>query len=232
MLLKEQKILSEELRELYEQVPATCCASSGECCELTESEMVEGYATMFPLYRAEYVNIVSYVRKHFSEVKQQKLLSHTEERPQKCPFLDAEKRCTIYPVRPLICRTYAVMNMQTIDDAVTRYKGKVPDQWLRNFARREGGMVCPRVVVTQSEKLARHVENLVTSAYERVLSRLSRKTDILETSERKELVRRLIGSSLPERWSWGGFNAVTFAPMGWVKRNLRKYWKKSELKIM
>ena len=109
--------LAAELQDVYGDVPPTCCANSGECCVLTESEMKEGYATMFPLYRAEYVNIVQYVRSHFSGKRQEELLSFTDERPQQCPFLEQDNRCGIYPVRPLICRTYAVMDRRTIEEA-------------------------------------------------------------------------------------------------------------------
>ena len=50
-----------DLEVLYDQVPATRCAGTGDCCALTEEEFDTYYATMFPLYRAEYVHIVDYV---------------------------------------------------------------------------------------------------------------------------------------------------------------------------
>ena len=55
-----------DLEVLYDQVPATRCAGTGDCCALTEEEFDNYYATMFPLYRAEYVHIVAYVEQHFS----------------------------------------------------------------------------------------------------------------------------------------------------------------------
>ena len=58
--------LSSQLQILYDQVPSTCCASSGECCALTDAEFDQGWATMFPLYSAEYLHIAEYVRTHFS----------------------------------------------------------------------------------------------------------------------------------------------------------------------
>ena len=222
--------LAEELRELYEQVPATCCASSGECCFLTEKEMEEGYATMFPLYRAEYLNIVRWVGEKFPGEKREELLAVTEERPRRCPFLAGDNRCTIYPVRPLICRTYGVMTPSAIAEAVERHEGEVPEGWLRGFAIREGGMVCPRVMVTQPEKLARHAFNLITSAYERALVRLGGRVELVEGEERQKLIRRLIGRRLPERWTWGGFNALRFAPLEWIRTNLGKYWNRAEFR--
>ncbi len=222
--------LAEELRVLYDQVPATCCANSGECCSLTEKEMEEGYATMFPLYRAEYLNIVRWVTENFSEERRKELLAVTEERPRRCPFLAADNRCSIYPVRPLICRTYAVMTPATIAEAVERHEGEVPERWIRSFAIREGGMVCPRVMVTQPEKLVRHAHNLIASAYERALVRLGRNIDLVEGEQRQKLIRRLIGRRLPERWTWGGFNALRFPPLEWIRTSLGKYWNKAEFR--
>ena len=222
--------LAEELQSLYEQVPSTCCANSGECCVLTEQEREEGYATMFPLYRAEYLNIVRWVGEKFPGKRREELLAATEERPRRCPFLAGDNRCSIYPVRPLICRTYAVMTPETIAKAVERHEGEVPERWLRAFALREGGMVCPRVMVTQPEKLVRHAYNLITSAYERALVRMGRRVELVEGEERQKLIRRLIGRRLPERWTWGGFNALRFAPLEWARTNLGPYWNRAEFR--
>ena len=221
--------LAIELQGVYNDVPSTCCANSGECCVLTDKEMEEDYATMFPLYRAEYVNIVEYVRDNFSQERQDELFSFTEERPRQCPFLGEDNRCGIYPVRPLICRTYAVMDLGTIEEAAQRHQGEVPDSWIHAFVRREGGMICPRVMVTEPAKLLRHARNLVTMAYERALTRLSRKVE-LATGERKKLIRLVIRRrDWPVRWTWGGFNTLRFAPVEWLRGQLPEYWRKSKL---
>ena len=221
--------LARELEALYEQVPSTCCANSGECCELTEEEMEEGYATMFPLYRAEYAHIVDHVRSTFPEERQRELLTFTEERPRRCPFLGPDRGCTIYAVRPLICRTYAVMNPDTIREAAQRHGGEVPEEWIRRFVRREGGMLCPRVTVMQPEKLIRHARNLVTGAYEHALSRLSHRLPLV-TREREKLIRPLIRRrSWPLRWTWGGYNALTLTPLEWVRSKLKTYWRRAQL---
>ena len=73
---------------------------------LTETEFDEEYATMFPLYAAEYLNIAAYVREHFPRPRSDALLAFTEERPRRCPFLGSENECTIYPVRPQQCRNW------------------------------------------------------------------------------------------------------------------------------
>ena len=221
--------LSARLQALYDQVPATRCANSGECCVLTEEEFDNDYATMFPLYSAEYRNIVEFVKSNFSEERQRQLLDFTEERPRRCPFLGPDHRCTIYPVRPLICRTYAVMNHQTIAEAAGRSRGNLPEDWIRGFVLREGHMVCPRVTVAEPEKLERHARNLITSAYERELTRLSLEVE-LAARERKRVYQRLTGRrSWPLRWTWGGFNSLCFSSLEWMRSHLGRYWKKAEL---
>ena len=225
-----EETLSQQLQMLYDQVPSTCCANSGECCALTEEEMQQGWATMFPLYTAEYANIVDHINEQFSPERRDELLTNTVERPQRCPFLANDNRCTIYPVRPLICRTYAVMNPQTIEDAVEKHRGTLPEGWLKEFAIRESGMLCPRVRVTDPEKLERHAYNLLTSAYERALIGLS-KTVALAEGSRAQFIRRIMSRrSWPVRWTWGGFNSIAQSPMEWLKGHFKDYWQRAELK--
>ncbi|MSR83763.1 MAG: YkgJ family cysteine cluster protein [Candidatus Latescibacteria bacterium] len=221
--------LSSQLQLLYDQVPSTCCASSGECCALTDAEFDQGWATMFPLYSAEYLHIAEYVRTNFPSQRQQELFSFTQERPRRCPFLGENHACTIYAVRPLICRTYAVMDRQRIDQALVRYRDVLPETWLKGFARREGSMLCPRVRVTQPEKLEQHIYNLITGFYERALRRIHDRLD-LAGPERRALLFRLTGRrEWPLNWTWGGFNALCAAPADWVRAQFPEYWKKAKL---
>ena len=223
--------LAAQLQALYDQVPSTCCANSGECCALTEDEMRQGWATMFPIYTAEYVNIVDYITEHFSPSRREELLSFKEERPQRCPFLaEEDNHCTIYPVRPLICRTYAVMTPETIEQTVEEHGGTLPDSWRKEFAAREAGMLCPRVRVMEAEKLRQHAYNLVTSAYERALIQLS-KGVTLAADARAQFVRRITRSRRwPVRWTWGGFNSIAQASTEWMTEHFKGYWRRAELK--
>ena len=221
--------LSAELQSLYDQVPATRCAQSGECCVLTEEEFTSDYATMFPLHRAEYENIRRYVMENFSSMRQRQLLQVTEERPRRCPFLDAEHNCTIYPVRPLICRTYAVMNDQSIARAAEAGRGEVAQEWIEGFVLRERTMVCPRVQVVEPEKLERHARNLMDRTYERVLAQLGRRMNTLKGVRLQIFAEAAPGRGWPMRWTWGGFNAIRSAPLAWVRRNFSSFWRRSEL---
>ena len=193
--------LSHQLDALYAQVPATRCAGSGECCALTDAEFDNYYATMFPLYRAEYANIVAYVEQKFTPERRRELLDFTEERPRRCPFLGADHACTIYPVRPLICRTYGGMNPVSIAREALRNEGELSATSIRTFVRREAGMVCPRVAVMEPEKVAHHARMLIAGAYERELEKLSAGVEVAD-GERKRLFQRLSGKKTwPLRWS-------------------------------
>jgi Fe-S-cluster containining protein len=219
------KLLAQELQALYEQVPATACAHSGECCALTPDEVAQGYATMFPLYRAEYANVSDYLEGAADQRRREELLAVTEERPVRCPFLGPERTCTIYPVRPLICRTYAVMSPNTIAAAATRHEGQVPHAWIRGFVRREGGMLCPRVRVLEAHKLERHAHHLITGAYEQTLVSLSCRVEPAP-AERQRLYRQGTGQDhWPVRWSWGGFNALCRTSLEWMREQLPVYWR-------
>lgn len=221
--------LKDELEALYREVPATGCASSGECCTLTDEEYRGTFATMFPLYRIEYLNLVDQVTARFAAGEREELLAYTEERPRRCPFLSADHRCTAYPARPLICRTYGVMNSESIAGAAEAQRGRFPRDWVEGFVLREGGMSCPRVRVLEPEKVARHAANLIDGTYERELTRLSGKVELAE-GERREIFQRVTGrAAWPWRWTWGGYNAVRHAPLDWLRAGFAEYWERAWL---
>jgi len=230
LTVEQRQALSSQLDEIYHQVPATCCAGSGECCVLTDDEMREGYATMFPLYLAEYVRIAEYVRHEEPAERARELLGHTQERPGQCPFLGADRGCTIYPVRPLICRTYAVLDKETIDAAAKLHADEMPEEWVRGFVRREGAMHCPRVTVMQPDKLVQHIHNLISYTYERTMARLSRDVfEQLPEARRKAVRKQIRRRGWPTRWTWGGFNALVQARASWIEQHLKTYWKRAQL---
>ncbi len=223
------KKVQEQLEEVYSHVPATRCAGSGECCWLTPEEYDNDYATMFPLYRAEYINIVNYLEREWPEVRRKAIFAFNQERPTRCPFLGENNGCTIYHVRPLICRTYGVMNPRSIERQVDILSKEISSEKLKLFNVREGGMVCPRVSVLQQEKIKDHVKNIINGFYERELEILSRQIDVAG-GERRKIFRRVTGKSMwPIRWSWGGYSTIRFAPLKWLRDNFSSYWSKSVL---
>ena len=220
---------------LYEQIPATQCAMSGACCSLPQDEHRQGKTVMFPLYRAEYVNIVEFIKNTFKPEAQRLVFEHTTERPKRCLFLGKNNACAIYPVRPLVCRTYSVLDAETIRKGVEDNRGSVPDALLRKFVERESrivgsdGVVCPKVVVTQRGKLLKHVKNLITLAYDRTLLRLSRTTDVCDEARLRAFISETGRPQIPIRWTFGGYNAIARRPVGWMRRNLKAYWQSSSL---
>lgn len=226
----QQVELSSKLDAVYDQVPTTCCAGSGECCVLTDEEMQEGYATMFPLYLAEYVRIAEYVRTQESPERAQRLLAHTQERPHQCPFLGEHRGCMIYSVRPLICRTYAVLDQDTIAAAAEQHADEMPEEWIKGFVRRESATRCPRVTVTQPDKLVRHIHNLISYTYERTMVRLSRTVFEQVSKDRRQAVRSQIRRrGWPTRWTWGGYNTLYLTSASWIQGHLKRYWKRAQL---
>ena len=223
------KEIKERLNRLYSQVPETRCAGSGECCWLTSQEYKNDYATMFPLYKVEYLNIVGFLEKYWSKDRLAGIFGFREERPLRCPFLGQKNGCSIYEVRPLICRTYGVMNSRSIKRQVDRLVKEVSYEDLRSFAIRESGMTCPRVAVLQPKKINSHAKNIIDGFYESELESLSSQVDVA-SGERLTIFRRVTGKSAwPIRWSWGGYNTVRFSPINWLRINFSSYWSKVAL---
>ena len=94
------------LDALHEKVPPTSCANCGKCC----------FSISF--YSLEYHRIVRYIAQKFSpgELRQlfylainseQRRVSVEGEDRFQCVFLDrGSALCSIYPVRPFMCRVY------------------------------------------------------------------------------------------------------------------------------
>lgn len=213
----------QQLEELYAQVPASACANSGECCQLTDEQAADGrFAVMFPLYRVEYENIRRHIEARFPPERHRALLSFREERPRVCPFLGDDNRCTIYEVRPLVCRTYGLLTVEQIERTARELEGDLSDQALLRFVSRERFMTCPRVMVTEPAKVARHIRNQVAGVYERALVRLGQAVPITTDPGVLGIIGRV-----PDRFTWGGFNSLR-APRRWVRQNLRKFWSRRQ----
>lgn len=100
------KALSEKnlnkLSVLYRSVPSGKCLGCTACC----SESVN-------VSYLEFANIVENGLSKLSEAQMQALTKRVLSyyllewvKPQKCPFLDEDRKCMIYDVRPLPCRVF------------------------------------------------------------------------------------------------------------------------------
>jgi len=84
--------MEAKLKSVYSQIPQSeCSAHCGECCGI-----------LFPSL-AELRNIKDWCREHNREYKDFKMTVGLD-----CPYLGKEKECTIYPVRPFLCRILGV----------------------------------------------------------------------------------------------------------------------------
>ncbi|MDP6776064.1 MAG: YkgJ family cysteine cluster protein [Candidatus Latescibacteria bacterium] len=218
------------LEALYDRVPRVSCRCDrpGWCCELTAEEDAAQFATMYPLYTVEYLNVLGYVRDRLPAARQEELLGYTEERPKRCPFLTREGACSIHPARPLVCRTYGVLSRAQVDRAGAEAKGKVPERWVREFLHNERQVVCLRTDVLDPEKIAAHAEAMVTFAYERELIQMGMDVDFPGV-ERRQALESLTGMPRITRWSWGGFNALAQSVGDWFQEHFEAYWTKATL---
>ncbi len=231
---QEGRWLSERerrrLQAVYDQVPTVSCHCDrlGQCCELTEEEMEADFATMYPLYSIEYLNIVDYVRAHFEPEARDRVLDVTEERPTRCPFLTGEGGCSIYPVRPLVCRTYGVLSREAVEETARGARGEVSSQWISSFLFTERHSVCPHTRVPAPEKLAAHAQNMVRFNYERELLALGREAARPDEA-RAAVLTSVAGLKRVTRWTWGGYNVLLRTPLSWLKRHFGQYWRRSAL---
>ena len=108
-----------------------CRSGCHDCCEVQltvtgiEAEvMFRGVATMTPPARAELV------------ARAGRVVADGERRRGPCAALDSAGRCSIYPVRPLVCRSHGVPLRMAPDRP-----GALPvvDACPRNFAALAGG---------------------------------------------------------------------------------------------
>ena len=220
----------ERLRALYSRVPRVSCTCDrlGQCCELTEAERADDYATMYPLYTVEYLNIVDYVQRRFDPKRQQDLLEMTEERPMRCPFLTEAQACEIHPVRPLMCRTYGVLQREEVEAAGSAARGDVPASWIWRFLSTERYTVCPMTRVLDPGKVAAYTKDMVSHAYERTLILMGGEVDPLDAA-RREALQQASGKARLMRWTWGGFNVLMRSPLPWLRKHFGDYWEASFL---
>jgi Fe-S-cluster containining protein len=219
--------IRERLHAMYAKVPSVSCECDklGQCCELTPEEMAADFAAMYPLYPIEYLNIVDYVNEHFDADDREALAATFEERPERCPLLTEDGRCRVHPVRPLVCRTFGVLDREMVEVTAKKARGEVPASWVRDFLFVERQTVCPHARPLEPEAKEAHAQRMVNFEYERELIAMSREVDVLD-AERREALEGASGRMEITRWSWGGFNALMRSPKEWFREHFGDYWKK------
>lgn len=88
--------MNHKLEQIYRQIPKSSCPPGcGECCGI-----------LFPSL-AELRNIQDWCIEHHIEYK-----GFNYDLNVNCPYLMADKRCQIYPVRPFLCRIFGITDVQ------------------------------------------------------------------------------------------------------------------------
>jgi len=95
------------LLKIYSKIPEFKCKENcGLCCGFL-SHFTEG--TIFePIGKGEYVEIEKEAIKEYLRLTGKKYKTVKGVR-EFCPYLTEDKKCEIYPVRPLVCRLFGVM---------------------------------------------------------------------------------------------------------------------------
>lgn len=108
----DQNNLFAKLEEIYNKLPNTSCAGCATCCSWGSP----------PAFFIEYLNMYRYVRDNMKNNWHEILKKSTEyfylelvDSNQKCPFLNAEHKCSIYEVRPLSCRSYGLLSKEDFE---------------------------------------------------------------------------------------------------------------------
>ena len=218
---------SSELNRLYLSVPATrCAANCSDCCRLSDIDLRNYFAVMYPLYKIEYFNIVMHLSKKLSGETQFNFIMDYEERPAICRFLDQDThQCKIYDVRPYVCRTYGILKPAEIDYLVKQYQTVLPEKWLVDFIKQENNIVCDRIFVPQ--KSDDFMKNRILGNDILSLQMLQKRG---QGHDREvQLSQNNKGKTLTS-WTWGGFNALYVSPDPWFKSEFQHFWFRSMLK--
>lgn len=109
---------NEILAQIYLQIPSGSCEGCAKCC----SESVN-------VSLIELANIINNGIVKMSDSESDKLNKKLIEfyltewiKPNACPFLDDEKKCTIYDVRPLPCRVFGTPAQDAYEENYNRIR--------------------------------------------------------------------------------------------------------------
>ena len=102
MIATIQQAIQDMERGVYDFTENGKCVGCGKCC-----------SNYLPLSSKEIKEIHRYIKKHHITEKKHNIPTAKPILDMTCPFLDESKdceKCTIYPVRPQICRDFKCDN--------------------------------------------------------------------------------------------------------------------------
>ena len=212
-----------QLQKLYKFLPETKCDNCGKCCNLTEEEKQDDYSVMIPLYLIEYLNLLQYIMKYYTTEKINECLSLREFQLEKCPFRDWENGfCSVYEVRPFICRSYGMLSFNQIQEAYKNWGEGVAEILIKRFLEDEVNLYCERLQVTEKEKLDKYMEYRINYKFRGTLASLSRDVPFLN-KEQSMALKQVSGYANPLVSTWRGFNRLSKANPKWIKKNALKW---------
>jgi len=140
-MIEDDSFLTESLKGIYEQVPGGQCKGCLRCC-------TESVNTFF----VEYVHIFQFLmnnpqvfKSHSRKISEFFLLEMVES--MYCPFVDAEGRCAIYPVRPLPCRVFG--NLEEDDYQKNYNKIRESNEDLAKYYLERYNLKIPEAVINR-----------------------------------------------------------------------------------
>ncbi|AEF95217.1 protein of unknown function UPF0153 [Desulfotomaculum nigrificans CO-1-SRB] len=108
----DQNNFFQELQKIYDSLPQTTCAGCATCCNWGSP----------PAFFIEYLNMYKYLRDNLKDKWTEFLEKSTEyyylelvDPKQKCPFLNSDNKCSIYPVRPFTCRSFGLLSKEDFE---------------------------------------------------------------------------------------------------------------------
>jgi len=114
--------LLNDLNTIYSEVPAfECKPDCSACCGPVQWSLIEE------------VNIQRYLNQKHMKMRIKKLVSLDDPI---CPYVNAEHKCDIYPVRPLLCRVFGVLNNFRLVCPFMPAKQTLPDEKWKEWQSR------------------------------------------------------------------------------------------------
>ena len=109
MFKKRHRLRTELHEELYAQIPSmTCPSGCSDCCCIVR----------FSRYEVAQISTAKIIGAIFMRFRQ--------ATTQKCPYLTENNRCSIYQVRPFVCRLFGTADIERLQCP----KGMAPDKKL------------------------------------------------------------------------------------------------------
>lgn len=162
----ERKKAGRQLEAIYKTIDANECQGCGECCFSSAQVLV-----------VEFLNIYSHVQT-LSPKRQEELANRTIAHEfmnmvsldYKCPFLDADKTCAIYPVKPSQCRFAGLYPEREYEQM--QKEGRNRNRDVAIFYARNHRILLPEEVMTYDVELCQN--NIGPSGKARVIGRPER----------------------------------------------------------